>query len=72
MQKSYFSTMYKELDVSYISEFKVSINGKSTIEIVQNNITCENSDAIVGAANSKLIHGAGVAGAISRSGGPTI
>ena len=42
------------------------------IEIVQNDITKENSDAIVNAANSQLKHGGGLAGAISKAGGKEI
>lgn len=42
------------------------------IQIVHGDITIENVDAIVNAANSHLQHGGGVAGAISRRGGPLI
>jgi O-acetyl-ADP-ribose deacetylase (regulator of RNase III) len=41
-------------------------------QIVQGDITIEDVDAIVNAANSQLIHGGGVAGIISRKGGPAI
>jgi putative ATPase len=43
-----------------------------TLQIVQGDITAEAVDAIVNAANSYLEHGAGVAGAILRKGGPSI
>jgi O-acetyl-ADP-ribose deacetylase (regulator of RNase III) len=42
------------------------------IELVQGDITDLDTDAIVNAANSQLILGAGVAGAIRRKGGPGI
>jgi Predicted phosphatase homologous to the C-terminal domain of histone macroH2A1 len=42
------------------------------IELIQADITTLNVDAIVNAANSYLQHGGGVAGAISRKGGPVI
>jgi O-acetyl-ADP-ribose deacetylase (regulator of RNase III) len=42
------------------------------IEIVQGNITQMDTDAITNAANSALILGSGVAGAIDRAGGPSI
>ncbi len=41
-------------------------------QLVQGDITAESTDAIVNAANENLIHGAGVAGAISLRGGPEI
>ena len=43
-----------------------------TIQIVQGDITTENVDAIVNAANERLQHGGGVAWAISKKGGPAI
>jgi O-acetyl-ADP-ribose deacetylase len=43
-----------------------------TIQIAQGDITAETTDAIVNAANEYLQHGAGVAGAIARKGGPAI
>jgi|ERR1041385_6544068 len=43
-----------------------------TIQIVQGDITAEQVDAIVNAANEHLQHGGGVAWAISKKGGPTI
>lgn len=48
------------------------INDKIKIEIVKNDITKENVDAITNAANGSLLHGGGVAGAISNCGGPDI
>jgi O-acetyl-ADP-ribose deacetylase (regulator of RNase III) len=43
-----------------------------TLQLVQGDITAEKTDAIVNAANEYLQHGAGVAGAIVRRGGPAI
>lgn len=50
---------------------KLQIN-KSEIELVQGDITESETDAIVNAANSQLVLGAGVAGAIRSKGGPSI
>lgn len=46
--------------------------GDLTIEVLQGDLTQQDVDAIVNAANNDLELGAGVAGAIARAGGPTI
>ena len=43
-----------------------------SIQIIQGDITFEEVDAIVNAANEQLQHGGGVAWAISKGGGPVI
>lgn len=43
-----------------------------TLQIVQGDITTDEVDAIVNAANEHLQHGGGVAWAISKRGGPTV
>jgi O-acetyl-ADP-ribose deacetylase (regulator of RNase III) len=44
----------------------------ASIEVLETDITTLAVDAIANAANTRLLHGGGVAGAISRAGGPTI
>ena len=50
---------------------KIQINDAS-LELVKGDITEMDVDAIVNAANERLVHGGGVAGVISRKGGPAI
>jgi O-acetyl-ADP-ribose deacetylase (regulator of RNase III) len=52
--------------------FETILPTGQTIQLVQGDITAETTDAIVNAANAHLQHGAGVAGAILRRGGPAI
>jgi O-acetyl-ADP-ribose deacetylase (regulator of RNase III) len=51
-----------------ISKSSATIGGL-TVDIVLKDITAEVVDAITNAANEDLMHGGGVAGAISRKGG---
>ncbi len=52
--------------------FEHTFPNHKTFQIVEGDITTEDVDAIVNAANSHLAHGGGVAWAISRAGGKTI
>jgi O-acetyl-ADP-ribose deacetylase len=42
------------------------------LEVMQADVTALEVDAIANAANTQLMHGGGVAGAISRAGGPAV
>jgi O-acetyl-ADP-ribose deacetylase (regulator of RNase III) len=44
----------------------------ATVEVLETDITTLAVDAIANAANTQLAHGGGVAGAISRAGGPDV
>ena len=51
---------------------KYTLPNDKTLEIIHGDLTAENVDAIVNAANSYLQHGGGVAAAIVRKGGSQI
>ena len=53
-------------------EYTGVLGGLLTVKVIQNDITKEEVDAITNAANEYLLHGGGVAGAISKAGGPAI
>jgi O-acetyl-ADP-ribose deacetylase (regulator of RNase III) len=46
--------------------------GKTVLELLVGDLTALTIDAIVNAANSRLAHGGGVAGAISHKAGPSV
>jgi O-acetyl-ADP-ribose deacetylase len=50
---------------------KVTVAGR-TLELIEGDITEMDTDAIINAANARLVLGGGVAGAIARKGGPEI
>jgi O-acetyl-ADP-ribose deacetylase (regulator of RNase III) len=52
--------------------FEHTLETKQVLCVVRGDITIESTDAIVNAANERLMHGGGVAGAISRKSGGVV
>jgi len=55
-----------------VRDIKIPDSVDSEIHVVEGDITVQDVDVIVNAANAQLAHGGGVAAAIARAGGPSV
>jgi O-acetyl-ADP-ribose deacetylase (regulator of RNase III) len=60
---------YATMEFENVVLFECNLEAGQTLCVVRGDITAESTDAIVNAANERLMHGGGVAGAISRKSG---
>lgn len=67
----HFTDDVLQAKIEFVQNF-VEINDHVKIDVVKNDITDEEVDAITNCANQNLILGGGVAGAIRMKGGPII
>jgi O-acetyl-ADP-ribose deacetylase (regulator of RNase III) len=67
-----FSFMTNGVPANRHTHHRERIGGMAELEVRQADVTKLEVDAIANAANTQLKHGGGVAGAISRAGGPEV
>ncbi|TMW59222.1 hypothetical protein Poli38472_007367 [Pythium oligandrum] len=61
-----------QVKVGGMELLRCHVTGNTELLVLKGDLTTSTADAIVNAANSHLMHGGGLAGAIARKGGPLI